>query len=267
MSLMIKSMLLMNRGSICESIIADHIDMNRQDNYHYFLRGIKIGMPIALGYFAVAFTLGITARNAGMNALEATLASLLCNASAGEYAGFTVIAAGGTYVEMILMEIVANARYLLMSCSLSQKFSPDTHICHRLFVGFDLTDEIFGATISEPGKLNPLYSYGMFAVAIPGWSLGTLFGVLLGNVLPDNVVSALSVGLYGMFLAIIIPPAHKNKVIGGLVVISMAASFAFSKITVLSGISASIRTIILTVLIAGAAAVLFPVDEEKENEP
>ena len=153
--------------------------MDRQKNKYYYLKGIKNGMPICLGYLAVSFTLGITARNAGMTAWQAMLTSLSCNASSGQYAGFTVIAAGGTYFEMVLMELVANARYLLMSCSLSQKFSSETGLLHRLLVGFDVTDEIFGVAVSEPGKLNPFYNYGMMTVAIPGWSLGTFFGVIM----------------------------------------------------------------------------------------
>ena len=239
--------------------------MDRQKNKYYYLKGIKNGMPICLGYLAVSFTLGITARNAGMTAWQAMLTSLACNASAGQYAGFTVIAAGGTYFEMVLMELVANARYLLMSCSLSQKFSSETGLLHRLLVGFDVTDEIFGVAVSEPGKLNPFYNYGMMTVAIPGWSLGTFFGVIMGNILPANIVSALSVGLYGMFLAIIITPARKNKVIAALVTISMVSSYIFSRLPVISDISSGIRTIILTVAIAGIAAILFPVKEETEH--
>ena len=240
--------------------------MKKSENKYFFLKGIKVGMPICLGYLAVSFTLGITARNAGLTAWQAFLASLTTNASAGQYAGFTVIAAAGSYMEMAIMELVANARYLLMSCSLSQKLGSETGLLHRLMVGFDVTDEIFGVSVSVPGKLNPFYNYGMMAVAIPGWSLGTLFGVIMGNVLPDNIVSALSVGLYGMFIAIIIPPARKNKVLAGLIIISMAASFFFSRQPLLAQISPGIRTIILTVMIAGIAAVLFPVKEDSAYE-
>ena len=239
--------------------------MKMNKNRIYFLKGIKNGMPIALGYLAVSFTLGITARNAGMTAWQAMLTSLACNASAGQYAGFTVIAAGGTYMEMAVMELVANLRYLLMSCSLSQKFSPDTKLFHRLLVGYDVTDEIFGVAISEPGLLNPFYNYGMMTLAIPGWALGTFLGVIMGNILPAAVVSALSVGLYGMFLAIIIPPARKSRILAVLIVISMAASYIFSKLALTSAISPGIRTIILTVIIAGIAAVLFPVKEEESS--
>lgn len=240
--------------------------MKKSENKYYFKMGIKNGMPICLGYLAVSFTLGITARNAGMTAWQAMLASLTVNASAGQYAGFTVIAAQGTYLEMAVMELVANARYLLMSCSLSQKFAPETGLFHRLLVGFDVTDEIFGVSVSAPDRLNPFYNYGMMAVAIPGWSLGTFFGVVMGNILPASVVSALSVGLYGMFIAIIIPPAKKNKILAVLITISMAASFIFARLPVFASLSSGVKTIILTVVIAGIASILFPVKEEPANE-
>lgn len=231
-----------------------------------FKKGMQHGIPISLGYLAVSFTLGIAAKNAGMTAFQATITSMLVNASAGQFAGFTLIAAQAGYLEMAVMILVANARYLLMSCSLSQKLSPDTKFFHRLLIGFDVTDEIFGVSMAYPGKLNPFYTYGVIVVALPGWALGTCLGVLCGNVLPASVVSALSVGLYGMFLAIIIPPARKNKIIAGLVVISMLASFIFSKLPVLSSVSSGIRIIILTVVISGIAAVLFPVKEENHGQ-
>lgn len=231
-----------------------------------FKKGMQHGIPISLGYLAVSFTLGIAAKNAGMTAFQATITSMLVNASAGQFAGFTLIAAQASYLEMAVMILVANARYLLMSCSLSQKLSPDTKFFHRLLIGFDVTDEIFGVSMAYPGKLNPFYTYGVIVVALPGWALGTCLGVLCGNILPANVVSALSVGLYGMFLAIIIPPARKNKIIAGLVVVSMLASFIFSKLPMLSSVSSGIRIIILTVVISGIAAVLFPVKKENDGQ-
>lgn len=226
-------------------------------------RGVRDGIPIALGYFAVSFALGITAHNAGLNALEATLASLLCNASAGEYAAFTVIAAGGAFWEMALMMVIANARYFLMSCSLSQCLPPDTPLHHRLLIAFDVTDEIFGIAVAAGDRLRPSYLYGAMAVAIPGWAGGTCLGVLTGSLLPENVVRALSVGLYGMFLAIIIPPTRKNRVIAGVVVLSMAASWAASFLPFLSE---GMRIILLTVIIAAAAAALFPVKTREEAD-
>lgn len=236
-----------------------------QENKSWYLRGMRDGVPIMLGYAAVAFTLGIAARNAGLTAFQAALASLLNNASAGEKAGFTVIEANEGYLVMALMILVANARYLLMSCALSQKISEKTGLIPRMIIGFEVTDEIFGVAMNVPGMLNPWYIYGVITMALPGWAGGTYFGVVMGNALPANVVSALSVGLYGMFLAIIIPPARKSRVIAALVVISMAASFAFANLPLLSGISPGMRVIILTVAISAAAAYWFPVREEEDG--
>ena len=162
--------------------------------------------------------------------------------------------------------MITNARYLLMSCALSQKLPPDTPMIQRLLLSYDVTDELFGISVAVPGKLNPYYSFGAYTVALPGWAFGTLFGTLMGSILPANIVSALSVGLYGMFLAIIIPPARKNKILAGVVLISMGASFAFTKLPVIHTLSTGTRTILLTILIAGGAAILFPVNEDEEDE-
>lgn len=231
----------------------------------WYKQGVRDGIPIALGYFAVSFALGIAAKQAGLNAVQATLTSFLINASAGEFAGFTLIGAGASYIEVAVMELVANARYLLMSTALSQKLPPDTPLRHRLLVGFDVTDEIFGISMAVDGDLCPWYNYGAMTVAIPGWSMGTMLGVIMGNVLPAAVVSALGVGLYGMFIAIIIPPARKDKIIAGVVAVSFALSFAAAKIPIISALPSGIKTIALTVIIALAAAVLFPVKDEEDS--
>jgi len=230
-----------------------------------FQRGMRDGMPIALGYFAVSFTLGLAAKNAGFSALQAMIESLTNNASAGEYAVFTLAAAGAGYWEVAIMTLVTNARYLLMSCSLSQKLAPDTPLLHRMLIAYDITDEVFGISIAVPGRLNPWYTYGAMCMAIPGWGAGTFLGVAVGSVLPLRLVSALSVGLYGMFLAIIVPPARDNRVILGAVLLSFAASFVSSRWTLLAGISSGVKTIILTVVIALSAAVLFPIQDEEAS--
>ena len=232
----------------------------------WLLRGMRAGVPISLGYFAVALSLGIAARNAGFTAFEATLTSFLINASAGEYIGFTLISAGAGYIEVLIMEAVANARYLLMSCALSQKLPPKTSTFKRLLLGYCITDEVFGASIAVEGNIDPIFTYGAMMIAVPGWSLGTLCGVLIGSVLPVGLVSALSVSLYGMFISVFIPEAKRNKIVAALIVISFAASFAFMKIPLFDGISSGIKIIILTVLISLAAALIFPIKEEGEND-
>lgn len=238
----------------------------KQENKISFQHGMRDGSPIALGYFAVAFTLGIAARNAGLSAIQALVASALNNASAGEYAGFALIAAGSGYLETAIMTLIVNARYLLMSCALSQKLKADTPLHHRMTIAYDVTDEIFGICVAQPGYLNPWYAYGAIVVAIPGWALGTFFGVIMGNVLPTRVVSALSVGLYGMFLAIIIPPARKNRIIAGVVAIGFAASYAVNRLPLFDGLSTGIKTIALTVALALLAAFLFPTDAVNKKE-
>ncbi len=229
--------------------------------------GMRDGVPIGAGYFVVAFSLGIAARDAGLTPWEGFVASLLNNASAGEYAAFTLMAANASYLELAVVTLIANARYLLMSTALSQRFSPRTGTLHRVLVGFDVTDELFGIAIARPGTVDPYYSYGAFVPALSGWSIGTALGIIMGNVLPTRAVSALSVALYGMFLAIIIPPARQNRVVLGCVVISFAASLVFSVAPAFAQLSAGTRTIILTVAISSVAALLFPVsDDELRHE-
>ena len=193
-----------------------------------FCEGMRDGVPIALGYFAVSFSLGIAARRAGFTPFQGFLVSLLNNASAGEYAAFAIIMANATYLEVAVITLIANARYLLMSCALAQRFAPGTPFWHRLVIGYDVTDELFGITIARPGSL-------------------------------------LSVALYGMFLAIIIPPARKSRVVAALVVISFALSFLCNYLPGISALSEGTRTILLTVLISGTAAVLFPVSPDEQE--
>lgn len=232
----------------------------------WFLRGMKDGIPIAMGYFAVSFTLGIAARKAGMTAIQAGIMSAAMLASAGEYAGIHAIATGAGFLEIAVTELVVNLRYMLMSSALSQKVRRDKPFYHRLLMAYAVTDEIFGISVAVDGKLHPAYMYGAVSVAAPGWVIGTMLGVVIGMILPARVMSALNVALYGMFLACVIPPSRKSRVVAGVVVVSMAASWAFTKIPGLNQISSGFQIIVLTVAVSAAAAVCFPVKEEKEEE-
>ena len=232
----------------------------------WFLKGMKAGIPISLGYFAVSIALGIAARKAGITALQASITSLLINASAGEHVGFSLIAAQASLVSVAVMEAIANARYLLMSAALSQKLKPDTTLLQRLLLGFTVTDEIFGVSVSLPDKLDPFFTYGAFCVATVGWTSGTCLGVVLGEVLPEFVTSALAVGLYGMFISVFIPESRKNKIVAALVAVSFILSAAFTYLPYLKDMDSGIRIIILTVAISLGAAILFPIKDNKEKE-
>lgn len=240
--------------------------MNIQGNHSWFRRGIRDGIPIGLGYLAVSFTLGIAAGNAGMASFPAAFMSLTNLTSAGEFAALGLMTAGAAYVEMAGTQLIINLRYLLMSCALSQKLSPGMPFYHRLLMAYGITDEIFGIAVGAGKVLNPFYVYGALAVAVPGWTLGTWLGVVSGDVLPGRILSALNVAIYGMFIAIIIPPARKERIVAVIVAISMGASLLFTRLPVVSRIPSGMRIIILTVLIAGAGAVLCPIKEETPAE-
>ena len=228
-------------------------------NKKVLLEGMKDGLPIGIGYFAVAFSLGIAMRNAGLTSFQGFLFSALNLASAGEYAAVQVIQSHGAYLEVAVVTLIANMRYLLMSTSLTQKFSPTTNMAERLLVGYSVTDEIFGITINRKGFIDPIYNLGALLVAVPGWAFGTSFGIIAGNILPARLVSALAVTLFGMFLAIIIPAAKKDKVVLGIVLVSFIMSFIFDKL--INSMSNGTKVIILTVLISAIWAILFPVKE------
>ena len=234
-------------------------------NFYFFKKGIKDGIPIFLGYLAVSFTFGIAAKNAEISVGEAVLMSATNLTSAGQFAALDVIAGSASYFEMAFTQLIINLRYCLMSSALSQKISHKMPFFHRFIMSFGVNDEIFGLSVNVQGKISPFYSYGIMSVAIPGWTFGTLLGIISGSLLPERILSALSVALYGMFIAVIIPAARKSKIIAGIVVVSMLLSLTFTKIPVLSNISSGFRIIILTVVIAGIAAFLFPIKENSDK--
>ena len=230
-----------------------------------FMEGMQDGVPLALGYFVISFTLGILAKTAGLSPLQGFIASLLNIASAGEYAGFTLIAAHASYLEIAVLTLVANARYFLMAAATTQRFASDLPLRHRIFVALGVTDEIFGITVARGGVVHPYYNYGAMAISIPSWAVGTSIGVMMGGILPAAVLSALAVALYGMFVWVILPAAKKSRPIAGMVGMSFLLSFAASYAPLVGELSSGTRTIFLTLFIAGVGAVLFPVQGEQEE--
>lgn len=216
---------------------------------------MRDGLPIGLGYFAVAFSLGIIAKKAGLNAATGFLSSLLVRASAGEYGAYSLIAVGAAYAEVALMCVIANLRYLLMGASLTQKFNPDTRLITRILVACCITDEVYGISIAYRGDLAPSYTFGAMLLAGVMWASGTASGIIAGGALPVNVVSALGVALYGMFIAIIIPPAKKDRGVLVAVLLSFAASWICSRLEFLSP---GMRTIVLTLAISAIMAICRP---------
>ena len=230
------------------------------------IEGLRDGLPIGMGYFAVAFSLGITAKLAGLTPLQGFVSSFLNHASAGEYALYTMINAKAAYAETALLIAVTNIRYLLMGAAFSQKLKPEEPLLSRLAIGFGITDEIFGIGIARKGFVSASYLLSAFTLAAVMWASGTACGIAMGNILPSNIVGALSVAIYGMFLAIIIPPSKKDRIVGMLVLLSFALSFGAAKLPMLSNVSGGTKTIALTVVISAAAALLFPKKDEEGGD-
>lgn len=235
--------------------------MGRKNQY---LRGVRSGLPIAAGYFAVSFTLGIVMQSAGITALQGVIMSLTNNTSAGEAAAVSIIRDGGSYGEIALSQLVINLRYFLMSAALAPVVTTSMKTLPRLIISFDVTDEVFALLVSQKPPLPEFFAYGVSSVTIPAWAAGTGLGILFGNILPSDVVNALSVALYAMFIAVIIPPCKENRVLRAVIPSSMALSWLFSVLPLTSSISSGMRIIILTVLISAFFAMIAPLKEDGE---
>lgn len=232
------------------------------------VQGMIDGIPIAMGYYAVAFSLGIIAGRAGIDAFAGFVGSWLTRASAGEYGVYSLVAINAAYVEVLGITVVANLRYMLMSTALTQKFSEDVSLLKRFIAACCMTDEIFGISIARKGNLAVSYPVGATIVAATAWAAGTATGILAANAsfVPHNIVVAMSVALYGMFIAIIVPPSKADKGVLLAVVCSFILSGFFAFAPYLSEMSSGMRTIVLTIVISTAVAVFKPVKEVEDGE-
>lgn len=225
-------------------------------NYVY---GIKKGIPIALGYLSISFTFGVKAVNGGIPAWAVVLISLTNLTSAGQFAGTNLILAGGGFIEMAVTTLVINIRYMLMSLALTQKIKKNTPLFHRMVMGFGITDEIFAVAASEIRTVTPAYFYGLMTLPVIGWTGGTLLGAVASGLMPARLSNAMELGLYAMFLAIIIPPAKKSRAVCLVIIIAVVISACIYYLPPFRFISGSVRVIIAAVLAAAAGAFFFPV--------
>ena len=221
------------------------------------------GIPIALGYLSVSFGFGIKAVQSGLSVLAASLISATNLTSAGQAAGVDIIAAGGGIIEMILVQLTINIRYSLMALSLSQKLDGSFTAPHRFAAAYGITDEIFAVCSAQKERLKPSYMYGMIFVAFLGWVTGTALGAAAGELLPASLSSAMGIVLYGMFIAIIIPPARKERSV--LAVVASAAAISCLFRYVFTAVSGGFAVIISAVTASVLGALLFPVNEEAEE--
>ena len=227
-----------------------------------FFQGARDALPVSLGYFSVSFTLGLAARQAGMSVLEATVMSLITNTSAGQFAGIASFGAGSSLLLTALTQAFVNLRYILMSLSLTQRFSAREPMGRKLLAAFDVTDELFALAMQQDKPLSLFYYYGMMAATIPCWALGTLLGAVLGSLLPQAVIYAVSVALYAMFIAVVVPPARHDRKILKLVALSMGLSGLMRALPLTAGIAPGLRVILIALPLSYLFARGFPLAEE-----
>ena len=226
--------------------------------------GVNRGLPVGMGYFSVSFGFGAMAVSQGVKTLDAVLISATNLTSAGQFAGLTLLLAGTTLWEMILTQLIINSRYALMSLALSQRMGERIGFLPRLLIAFFNTDEIFALAMARVEPLTVPFMLGLGTLPIVGWTLGTLCGGLAGSVLPASIQAALGVMLYGMFIAIVVPPAKTDKKILVSVILALVFSSAFTWVPVLKNVSAGLAIVICTVAAAGICAAFLPTPEEAE---
>lgn len=230
-----------------------------------FIRGFKAGLPIGLGYLSVSITFGIMAISAGLYWWQGLLISLLTLTSAGQVASLSIITNPGRYFELLLSQCTINVRYCFMSIALSQKVDSKFTKLYKWILGFFITDEIFAVAMTEK-KISKSFFIGLGILPYIGWGVGTLIGTLLGNILPNSIMLALSIAIYGMFIAIIVPPMKNDKTIILAVIIGIAMSCCFYFLPYLNKVPIGITISICAVFSALICAILFPIKEEENNE-
>ncbi|MCD8019561.1 MAG: AzlC family ABC transporter permease [Clostridiales bacterium] len=228
----------------------------------HFMKGLRDGIPIACGYFAVSFAFGIPAVESGCTVGEAVLISFTNLTSAGQFAGLTVIAQAGTLLEVAVTQLVINSRYMLMAVSLSQKVDEKFRGIWRWILGYGITDEIFATAIQSEEPVSRSYFGGLLILPVTGWSGGTFFGAFLGNILPEILTDALGVALYGMFIAVFVPKSVEDRRVLAVVILAIAISLLLYYVPVFSGLSAGFSIILCAVVASAVGAVFFPVKEE-----
>ena len=237
------------------------------DEINSFKKGLKDGLPIAIGYFSVSFAFGIFAVENGLTVFQAVIISLLNLTSAGQLAAVPIIAGGGTFLELALSQLVINSRYSLMSVSLSQKLSKRVRLPQKLLIAYGNTDEIFAVSVSNKGDVGTKYMLGIILLPVIGWTSGTFLGGFVGNILPPMVTAALGVAIYGMFVAIVMPVAKKEKMTALCVLLAIAISCAFRYIPLLKSVPSGFTVIICSVVASAIFAIIAPIKtEEKEAE-
>lgn len=229
-----------------------------------FIEGIKSGVPIGLGYLSVSFAFGIMSIESGLYWWQALLISMTTLTSAGQLAGIGIMVFPHMYIEMLVNQLTINVRYAFMSVSLSQKTDSRFKGIFKWLLGFFITDEIFGVAVSKK-SISRSFFLGLSITPYIGWAVGTLVGALLGQIFPDVVMNALSIAMYGMFIAIILPVCKTDYKTTIVVVIAAIMSSLIYFVPYLKGLFGGLAISVSAVIAAVAGAIIFPRRESVGN--
>ncbi len=197
-----------------------------------YKRGLATGFSIALGYLSVSFTFGIMAVSYGLSWWQALIISMATVTSAGQFAGIGLMIHPGQYFQMLISQITINIRYSFMSISIAQKADNKFKGIYRWILG--IYDDRRNFCRSKSGRISyPQFFAGLATLPYIGWAVGTLIGSILGSILPDRLMSALSLAIYGMFVAIVVPEMKKSRPVIFVVILSLLLSCAFYYIPLL----------------------------------
>ena len=232
-----------------------------------YKKGLLHGMPIGLGYLSVSFAFGIQAVASGLYPWQALMISLTNVTSAGQLAGISLMAGGAGLLEMALTQFTINLRYALMSLSLSQKLDGSMTLFHRMTIAACNTDEVFVVASGQPGKIGRAYLYGLTITPYIGWALGTMLGAIAGGFLPQQVTAALGIAIYGMFIAIVLPPFQRQREVRMVVLVAVGMSCLFAWFPLFSFLTGGFRIIICAITASALGAWLVPRPSESSPMP
>ena len=234
-----------------------------------FRTGFRDGIPISLGYFAVAIAFGVATVGYGFPLWSPIVISLTNYTGSGQALGVQLLAvASTTLAELVVAMLIINIRYALMSVTVAQMLSPEVKFWQRFVLAFGMTDENFAVAVSRGREITFKYMLGVEVTAFAGWVGGTVVGALVGNFLPEVVMTAFRIALPAMFIAIVLPPCRVSKAAAFVVALSVAMSCAFFYIPGLSELSKGWVYVICGIVSAVVGALLFPLndDDNKDNK-
>lgn len=189
-----------------------------------FARGLRLGLPIFLGYAPIGAAFGIVARSLGFSPFQAIVCSGTALAGAGQLIALQLIGSGASVLAVVFTTAVVNLRYVLFGAAMSQH-ATGMPLSRQAFLAFTLTDETFAVNIddSRRGRADFWSMAGVGVIAWSGWVAGTAAGAFAANSIGDPTRFGVQFAMPAMFTALLVAQAEDRKHVRTALV---AAAFA-----------------------------------------